>query len=174
MRRGIATEADYRERVITYLTLVVSGAARQSLGRLMEPERLAFELCRVWFDDIYIAGRRYFEGMKGDFSPEGANRFRSAFTADELAALERFNQFLELRLEMLPKSDLASRRIPNNDTWRNFVKDASYLLADLDPHTEARSRRLAERLSNIDASEVRDVGHLINATATTIVGGIDE
>jgi hypothetical protein len=174
MRRAVAVGTDYRERVITYLTLLSSEAGRQTLSQIVEPERLAFELCRIWFDDIYIAGHRYFDGLKGDFSPDAAEVFRSAFTTSELAALERFSQFLELRLDMLPKSDLTSRRIPDNDTWRNFVKDARYLLEDLDPHSKVRSRRLAEHLSAIDISDVQDLGDFVDTAVMTFDGQIDK
>jgi len=174
MRRAIAVETDYRERVITYLTLLASESGRQALCQAVEPERLAFELCRVWFDDIYVAGHRYFDGLKGDFSPDAAELFRSAFTTGELAALERFNQFLELRLNMLPKSDLTFRRIPDNDSWRNFVKDARYLLEDLDPHTEIRSRRLVEHLSEVDTSDVRDFKDFVETTVMAFDSQIDK
>lgn len=174
MRRTDPVGTDYRERVITYLTLLSSEASRQTLTQIVEPERLAFELCRTWFDDIYIAGHRYFDGLKGDFSPNAAEVFYSAFTAGEMAALERFSQFLELRLDMLPKSDLVARRIPDNDTWRNFVKDARYLLEDLDPHAKVRSRRLAEHLSKVDVSDVQDLGGFVDTTVRAFDGQIDK
>jgi hypothetical protein len=133
---------------------------------VIEPERLAFELCRIWFDDIYIVGHRYFDGLKGDFSPEGAAEFRAQFTSIELEALDRFSQFLELRLEMLPQRVRTSERIPDNDTWRNLVKDAAYLLEDLDPRTAPRSRRLAERLSEMNFSKGYDLTGLIDLAIT--------
>lgn len=164
MRFVVSEETDFRERVGTYLTLLASDGAHEALGRLVDPERLAFELCRVWFDHVYVAGHRYFDGLKGDFSHDAAARFRRAFTAEELAKLERFSRFLELRLEMLPDYAMKERRIPNNDAWQNLVRDAAYMLDDLAPQSDVRRRRLADWLAGVDASDSTEWRHLVETS----------
>lgn len=163
MEHGISTGSDYRERIATYLTLMASDSARAALTRWIDQDRLAFELCRIWFDEIYIPSRRYFDALKGDFSEEAAERFKSAFSDDEIAALERFSRFLELRMEMLSGAARSSRRVPNNDAWQSLVRHAFYLLDDLEPDAEYRRARLAENLTGIDGAEATDVDRLLAA-----------
>lgn len=164
MKSNVPTAWNDRGLVVTYLALLSSDAARDALGRLIPPERLAYELCRIWFDEIFIAGHRYFDGLKGDFSQEAADRFRNAFTDEELAAIERFSRFLELRLEMLSNPTVKVGRIPDNDAWRSLVRDAGYLLDDLDPEGPVRRRRLAEWLVDRMATESPGLRRLIELT----------
>lgn len=164
MERNVSQLPDYRERVATYLALLASDRARDMLARWIDRDRLAFELCRTWFDEIYTPSRRYFDSLKGDYSEEAAARFRSAFTDDELAGLERFNRFLELRMEMLSKAALASRRIPDNDAWQGLTRHAHYLLDDLEPDAEFRLARLSDGLDDIDASDTVSVERLLRIT----------
>lgn len=164
MKLNVPTTWNDRERVVTYLSLLSSDTAREALRHHIAPERIAFELCRVWFDEIFVAGRRYFDGLKGDYSQEAADRFCNAFTAQELAAIQRFSQFLELRLDMLPDHAVAARRIPDSDAWRNLVRDAGYLLDDLDPQARVRRKRLMEWLDDRDAAESPSLRQLIEMT----------
>lgn len=133
MKVNVQNVSGSRERVIAYLALLTSREVRSDLGERLGHEHLAFELCRLWFDEVYVAGNRYFEGLKGDFSQEDASRFRQAFSNEEIAALERFSRFLELRLQMVPDAILKKKRIPETDAWLSLLKDAAYLLDDLDP-----------------------------------------
>lgn len=166
MERGVSKGSNYRERVATYLTLVASDAAREALGRWIDADRLAFELCRIWFDDIYVPSRSYFDALKGDFSEEAAEAFRSFFTDEEMAGLERFSRFLELRMAMLSSAARSSRRMPDNDAWQGLVRHAFYVLDDLEPDAEYRRARLADDLIAMDATEVDDVNRLLAAALT--------
>lgn len=158
MKLSLPASSNDRDRVVTFLSLLASEAATKALGDVIDPERLAFELCRIWFDDIYVAGNRYFEGLKGDYSQVAADRFCRNFQPDELAAIERFSRFLELRLDMLPRKAFDEQRIPNNDAWRSLVRDAGYLLEDLEPRAVVRRRRLSDWLAIIEAADSKEVG----------------
>ena len=114
----------------------------------MEPEQLAFELLRIWFDDVYLPSARYVDGLKGDYSATAADVFRSAFSDEECADLERFHRFVELRLEMVPEGDRGRRRVPIDDRWRALVRDAGYLLDDLTPEAGAIMTLLEDRLDS--------------------------
>ena len=82
----------------------------------------------MWFDAIYNPGHRYMDGYKGDRDEEAALEFESAFTEDEFEYLERFNRFLELRIDRLSTKDRENGRFPNSDTWRGIMRDADNLL----------------------------------------------
>lgn len=159
---NISKPHDFRERVATYLALLASEAAQDALGRRVDRERLAFELCRIWFDDIYVPSPRYFEGLKGDYSEDAAGRFRADFSREELAELERFTRFLELRMEMLSGGTARSLgRVSNTDAWQSLMRHAWYLLDDLEPDAEFRRARLAEAVENMEGGDIRDVARLL-------------
>ena len=147
MTRRSPIQIDHRERVATYLALLSSDTCRETLGRLIDPERLSFELCRLWFDEVYVPGISYFDGLKGDVSSQAVLRFNESFDDDELTAMERFHRFFELRVEMLRNQIRAAGHFPDTDLWRNLIKDAGYLLEDLDPHATSRKARLSENLA---------------------------
>ncbi len=135
---------DHRQRMTTLLGLLASEEAQATLAKRLERPRLAYELACAWFDDAYVPSERYMDGLKGDLAPEAAETFRDAFDPVEIAAMERFHRFFELRIDMLPPALLASRRIPIDDRWRSLMKDAGYLLEDLGGAEEDFRRRLAE------------------------------
>lgn len=126
-----AAAQETRARVIVFLALLTSEALWTAGCQLLQPGRLAFELCRLWLDEIYTPGIRYLDGLKGDRCEEAAARFQACFTPEERAALERFHCFLELRMDMLPETDRQRAFFPQNDSWENLVRDAAYLLEDL-------------------------------------------
>lgn len=126
------TERSPRKRVTLVLAFLSSGACRRACHQILAPERLAYEWCRLWFDDVYVPSRRYLRGLKGDWSEEAVARFRAGFTDEELEALERFHRFLELRVDMLSDEDHERERFPQNDAWDSIVRHAGYVLEDLD------------------------------------------
>ncbi len=118
-----------REHVIVFLLFLTSEESLKACHKFIAPEKLAFELARIWFDDIYLPGRRYLDGgLKGDHSEKAIAKFAEDFTQDEFKALERFHHFFELRLGMVPVSKRETGDWPQNDTWSNMVKDAGNLL----------------------------------------------
>lgn len=132
-----------RERVVAFLAFMTSDACREACRTFMAPEVLAFELCRLWFDAIYLPSERYMDGLKGDRSPAALDQFEACFSDDERAALERFHRFLDLRLRMLPPDAHQRNIFPQNDAWRNIIKDAGYLLDDLAADPAAVQQHLA-------------------------------
>lgn len=138
------TTPDHRRRIATLLGLLTSEEAQETLSQPLGRPRLAYELACAWFDDAYVPSERYMDGLKGDLAPEAAETFRDAFDPVELAAMERFHRFFELRIDMLPDAMIASRRIPMDDRWRSLMKDAGYLLEDIGGNAENFRRRLAE------------------------------
>jgi len=129
-----------RERVVLFLLFLTSAKCVDALKRRIPADRVVFEFCRLWFDEIYTPSTRYMDGLKGDLSPGRVAEFRQHFDDDELAALERFNAFLDLRIDMLSDAQRASRKFPENDMWRNIVRDAGYLVEDLEPDAAERRR----------------------------------
>lgn len=117
-----------RERVLDALALLRSARALSSVVPDLKPERIAFELCRMWFDAIYKPGHRYMDGYKGDRSEPEALDFESAFTQDEFEYLERFNRFLELRIDRLSPAERTQGLFPDSDTWHAIMRDADNLL----------------------------------------------
>ncbi|RMI09756.1 MAG: hypothetical protein D6681_06765 [Calditrichaeota bacterium] len=136
-----------RDQVILFLILLTSERCQALLHPFLSPERTAYELLRLWFDDIYAPGTRYMETLKGDFSEAAVARFEEAFDVEELVSLERFHHFLELRLEMLPEQERRKRVFPLTDSWRHIQKDARYLLQELEPNLNQRRRELEEKLA---------------------------
>lgn len=139
-----AATPDHRRRIATLLGLLTSEEAQETLSQRLGRPRLAYELACAWFDDVYVPSERYMDGLKGDLAPEAAETFRDAFDPVELAAMERFHRFFELRIDMLPDAMIASRCIPVDDRWRSLMKDAGYLLEDIGGNAENFRRRLAE------------------------------
>ena len=134
MREDISiTPPDYRERVVVFLAFLTSERCQQACRRHAMPEELAAALSRLWFDEIYVPGERYLDGLKGDRSDEDFDRFRACFSDDERAALERFHGFFELRLDFVSNSARGRAFFPDNDSWRSLLHHAAYLLDDLDP-----------------------------------------
>lgn len=126
-----------RDRVTLFLAFLASEECWQACQSVFSSDKLAYEWCRLWFDKIYVPSLRYLDGIKGDRSAEAVTRFRAAFTDDELAALERFHRFLELRLDMLPDAARQRAAFPQNDAWDHVVRHAGYVLEELahDPNS---------------------------------------
>lgn len=134
---------DFRERVVVFLAFLSSDACRDACRRHAQAEELAAALARLWFDEIYVPGERYLDGLKGDRSDDDLERFNACFTADERAALERFHGFFELRLDFVSNSTLGRAFFPDNDSWRSLVQHAAYVLADLEPDPDRLRTLLA-------------------------------
>ena len=144
MPKPLAPSPDHRRRVATLLGLLTSEEAQETMSQRLGRSRLAYELACAWFDDVYVPSERYMDGLKGDMAPEAAETFRDAFDPVELAAMERFHRFFELRIDMLPDAMIASRCIPVDDRWRSLMKDAGYLLEDIGGNAENFRPRVAE------------------------------
>jgi hypothetical protein len=127
-----------RDRVVLFLLFLTSDACRDTLAQQIPEDRIIFELCRVWFDEIYVPGPRYLDGLKGDLSEERIAAFAEHFSDEEFAALERFHAFFELRMDMQPDRVIRDRSFPKSDLWMNIVRDARYVVEDLDPDSERR------------------------------------
>ncbi len=142
-QRLIEAPSGPRARVILFLAFLSSEACLDACRRFADPEEIAFHLCRLWLDAVYTPALAYSDGIKGDLRDEEVAAFEADFTDEEMKALERFHRFFELRLEMLPAAARRAGRFPETDLWRNLVKDARYLLEDLDPDPEKLRRWLA-------------------------------
>lgn len=126
------TQRSHQTRVTLVLAFLASDECRRAGHQILDPERFAYEWCRIWFDEVYVPSFRYLNGLKGDRSEEAADRFRACFTDEEMAALERFHRFLELRVEMLSEEDHERESFPQNDAWDSIVRHAGYVLEDLE------------------------------------------
>lgn len=140
-----------RRRVLAGLGLIVlEGGSRgaagdegdMEAGAGVAGERAAFDLVRFWFDEVWAPGLRYMDGYKGDRDPALEAAFREAFADEEYLWLERFNRFLELRVDRLSDDERREERFPAGDTWHAIVRDARNLLELLDPSGQ---ERLAEK-----------------------------
>lgn len=133
-----------RRRVIAFLLFFTSDECFALLETFVPGEKLAVELSRIWFDDIYSPGTRYLNAIKGDFSDEKSSLFEQCFDVEELVELERFHHFFELRLDMFSNEFRATGAMPQNDSWQNLRKHAGYVLAELEPDF-VEKRRLFEQ-----------------------------
>ena len=138
-----------RERVIGFLLFLTSKEASDLLHEYVSPAKLAFEMCKIWFNHIFDAGMRYLDNIKADYSEEKAELFRSSFDDEEWKSLERFHHFWELRLDMLPDKYRRQEEFPGNDTWTNIRRDAGYVLRALAPDLTERQKALAESVATI-------------------------
>lgn len=128
---------EIREHVIFFLLLITSEDALNACQEFFPQEKLAYELCRTWFDEIYAPGLSYLDdSLKGDFSEEKVRQFEEAFDVEEIIELERFHRFFELRVEMLHARQKSAAGFPEDDMWRNLVKHAAYLLEALTPNAK--------------------------------------
>lgn len=125
-------DRSHRKRVTLVLAFLSSEECREACRQVVPPERLAYEWCRLWFDEIYLPSVRYLEGLKGDRSEEEVEAFRACFRSEELEAMERFHRFLELRVEMLSEEAHRKEAFPQSDAWDSIVRHAGYVLEDLE------------------------------------------
>lgn len=121
-----------RERVTLFLAVIASEPCRDACHELLPPDHFSFLWCRLWFNEIYLPGPRYLDGLKGDRSEEAVARFWTSFTSVEKEALERFHRFLELRIEMLPGNLVEDESFPQTDAWDHVVRHAGYALEELE------------------------------------------
>ncbi len=138
-----------RERVIAFLLFLTSRNCFEMLGKFVAPEKLGYELCRIWFDEIYAPGTRYLETLKGDYCAEETRRFEACFEVEELVELERFHRFFELRLEMLSRLQPEAGAFPQNQSWQNLIKHAAYLVEELEPGAAQRRQQLEKNVALI-------------------------
>ncbi len=144
-----------RERVLVFLSFFISSESQRAFLPEVPAETLAYELCNIWFDRVFVAGKRYLDGIRGDWDEEEANVFRNAFDDEQWKYLERFHRFLELRVDMMPDLQKEKRQIPNNNLWESVVRDAGYLFELLEPDVKKRraiTQSLTKGLLNGDRS----------------------
>ncbi len=150
-----AAKSDHRERVVVFLAFLTSEACRAACRRFAAPETLAAALSRLWFDEIYVPGARYLDGLKGDRAEDAVRRFQACFTDEERADLERFHGCFELRLDLAANRARGRAFFPDNDSWRSLLRDAARLLNDLDPDPDRLRRLLA---AFVEEAAARDDG----------------
>lgn len=127
-----------RERLVLFLSFFSSRTCHRACFPSLSTEHIAYELCRLWFDEVFIPGIRYLDSYKGDYNHEAAEQFRAAFSGEEWNHITRFHRFLELRIDMMPDSPRKERRLPNNNLWESMTRDAANLLELLEPCAEKR------------------------------------
>ncbi len=148
---------DIRSQVTFFLLFLTSDACLEACDEIMPREKLAFELCRIWFDEIYAPGQSYLESIKGDFSPEDVEAFEEAFEVEELIDLERFHHFFELRMKMLAEKYKRDSSFPDNDMWRNLTRSAAHVLKEIEPNAAQLRSVLEEKVE----TAVRQRGRLL-------------
>lgn len=136
--------------MVRFLALLSSEEALRLLSGWMPPEKAAFEMCRAWFDKIYVPSDTYLDGLRGDRSQDAVNAFCALFDDDELSAMARFQRFFELRMAMVPESAKQAGRIPLNDSWQALVQHAAYLLDDLGVDGDTARLEQLRRLRDAD------------------------
>ena len=127
-----------RERVLVFLSFFTSSESQRAFAPAVPEEKLAYELCDIWFDKVFVSSTRYMEGLRGDWDEVAAAEFRDAFDDEEWKFLERFHRFLELRIDMMPAAQKAGRTIPANNLWDSILRDAKYLFELLEPDLKKR------------------------------------
>ena len=160
----MSSEEKIREQVVVFLLFLTSEESLEACHKFITPEKLSLKLARIWFDDIYVPGIRYLDGgLKGDFFGEEVRKFRDSFTEEEFKALDRFHQFFELRLGMIPTSFRRENASwPRNDSWSNVVKDARNLLNLFALDTDALRSEIFEIFmqtlrTSLEAPDLREI-----------------
>ncbi len=143
------SDSQIREQVVQFLLFMTSEKTIKALKRFIPSERVAFELSRLWFEEIYTPSTRYLTSLKGDFSEERAEQFRKSFSEEEFEALERFHRFFELRIDMLTERHIQQRIFPQEDMWQNILRDARRLVGKIDPDYQSKQERLAKKIEEI-------------------------
>ena len=143
-------DARPRRRVVRFLALLSSEEALRLISGWMPPEKAAFEMCRAWFEKIYVPSDTYLDGLRGDRSQDAVNAFCALFDDEELSAMARFHRFFELRMAMVPESAKQAGRIPLTDSWQALVQHAAYLLEDLGIDGETARLEALRRLREAD------------------------
>ncbi|MBO6573902.1 MAG: hypothetical protein JJ896_00675 [Rhodothermales bacterium] len=137
-----------RARVLDALSLIASGDRLAAVNPELPPGRAAWLLCETWFDIVYQPGTRYMDGLKGDHDPESAEAFLAHFGEDERRWLERFNRFLELRVDRLTAGQRENRVFPPGERWTNVMRDAGHMV-DLLGGNPRESRILETAAQNL-------------------------
>lgn len=140
---------EVRDSVINFLVFFTSDQCEAACAKIFPGGKFAYELSRIWFDEIYWPGERYLESFKGDYSEAQAAHFRKAFNDDEWKTMERFHRFFELRIDMIPENHRLAAAFPNSASWQNLVKDAKYLVEELEPNPDRRAERLEKMLAHL-------------------------
>ena len=142
---------DIRENVLNALALIHLSEV-VFLKRPETPrERLAYDLLEFWLDHVYTPGMRYMDSIKGDRSDKKVSVFKEAFSEEEIDWLERFNRFLELRIDRLRPDDVRSKKFPIKDTWNGIVRDAGNLIALMEPGMYEGKKRLEKVRNEINS-----------------------
>lgn len=128
---------------MAFLAFLSSDACIEACRAYLAPEHLAYALCRLWFDEIYVPSDSYLDSLKGYQSEEEVKRFWACFSDTEKAMMERFHGFLELRINFATNRAKGRAYIPDNDSWRSIRRDAAHLLEDLAPDPEHIRQGLA-------------------------------
>ncbi len=108
-------------------------------------ERMGFELCRLWFEDVYTPALWTVDGLKGDRHATRVDKFWKAFGDEEREYLERFNRFVELRLEMTAEQ-LRRQRSIDADRWDGVIRDARNTLDLIEPGFDVGRTRIGQIL----------------------------
>ena len=140
-----------REKVLDALALIHLSEAIFIKRSDMTPEHIAYDLLTFWLDRVYTPGFRYMEGFKGDRNAEDATIFEENFSEEEFDWLERFNRFLELRIDRLRPSQKEMKEFPIKDTWIGITRDAGNLIALMEPEFLTKKKRLDRMRAQITA-----------------------
>ena len=152
---GKLPRRDHRAEVLGFLRYVAYGESSAATEGVRQADAdFALKVCALWFDQIFVPGVSYFDGIKGDEvhgdevkgdrSEADVELFNSCFSAGELEALERFHRFFELRVKVRKKGGTRefSRRESNlnesnwgagelfkSNFWGYLAKDARAALS---------------------------------------------
>ncbi len=150
---------DWRNRVVAFLAFLTSAECHEACHQHAQPDELAAALTRIWFDDLYIPGDSYVDGLKGALCEAQIVEFESCFSDGELESLARFHGFFELRLNFVTNSARGRGFFPENDSWQSILKHASYVLAELDPDPDQIRATLARLARQPERQLLRALRH---------------
>lgn len=140
-----------RRGVIVTLELFASSPCQRLLAGDYSPDEVAFELCRFWFEVIYVPSIRNANGLKGNRRADDETAFWNCFSGEERKSLERFHRFLELRFDMRPETARANDVFPIGELWESIGRDASHLLEELGQPPVSRRQLPADIRSRLES-----------------------
>ena len=105
----MSQESSRRKQTIKLLQLFASEEQQLAYERDVPHVDITTELVCMWFDDQYHPKQRQFD---------------SCFTPTELAALDEFHQFYDVRVDKLPESRGTVRTWLDSPVWREVMEQA--------------------------------------------------
>ena len=104
---------EYRCAALNVLHLLASKEQQLDFQRKSPSANVALELLCLWFQDLYNPG---------------SHLFKHSFSASELASIQEFNRYYDLRKGKLPET---IEELHQDSDWEIIMNEAKILLSEI-------------------------------------------